>query len=473
MIVLTDGQTHGSNFTYMAQTARQQKITTSTVAVGADSATQLLNTIAQAGGGKYYLVDNPNTIPRIFMKEAMRVARPVIFEEPAGISPQRVASHEILDGIDDPLPPLTGFVMTSPKDSPLVEIPLISPQPAGNRNSLLASWQYGLGRAVAFTSDAGQRWTKSWPEWPGYEKLFTQMARWTMRPTENQGSLQVFAEVENGEIQIVATALDKDDNFVNFLNLGATLLGPDREPIQVELEQTAPGRYVGRAPASQPGSYLLSVSGGPNEAPVRAGVNVPYSAEFSDRESNVRLLEELAALTPVGGKPGRVLPEPTADTSLRDALATNVFRTDLARATTRRDSWHLLALVAGCLFFCDVFNRRVVVSFSWIPALGRCLTDRLRSKQHVPQSAALERLQARKRQVGETLDQRRATARFEPLPDSTVELPAEVGAVATAEAAPQTSPQPSLAPQVEEESYTARLKKAKQQAVKGRKLPGA
>ncbi|MEX0977469.1 MAG: VWA domain-containing protein, partial [Pirellulales bacterium] len=148
MIVLTDGQTNGSNFTLMAAGARNQKITTSCVAVGEGAAVQLLNEIARAGGGKYYLADSPRTLPRIFMKEAMRVARPVIFEDQRGILPRRVATHEILQGIEGDFPPLTGFVMTSPKDSPLVEIPLVSPQPAGNQNSILASWQYGLGRAV-------------------------------------------------------------------------------------------------------------------------------------------------------------------------------------------------------------------------------------------------------------------------------------------------------------------------------------
>ncbi|MEX0675986.1 MAG: VWA domain-containing protein [Pirellulales bacterium] len=474
MIVLTDGQTHGSNFTLMATAARNQKITTSCVAVGQDAAVQLLGDIARAGAGKYYHVDNPNTIPRIFMKEAMRVARPVIYEDKRGILPQRVASHEILDGIDGPFPAITGFVMTSPKDSPLVEIPLQSTQPAGSRNALLASWQYGLGRAVAFTTDAGQRWTKSWPDWSGYEKLFTQMVRWTMRPTDERGALNVFADVEDGAIQVVVTALDKDEQFLNFLDLTGTLVGPRMEPIDLPLKQTAPGRYVGRAPVSQAGSYFLSVAAGPGQAPVRAGVNVPFAAEFNNRRSNPRLLGSLAAIQPKGGRTGVVLSEPESPQQLDDALRTNVFRHDLERATSRQDSWHLLALAAGCLFLFDVFNRRVIVSFAWVPAVTRRLGGYLARRRSRPEVAtSLARLQARKSQIDKQWDDRRAAARFEPESAAPAEMADEAVAVTTEPLSREPPRAPAgLAPQPEEEQYTTRLLKAKQRVWQTRKGPG-
>lgn len=466
MIVLTDGQTHGSNFTLMATAARNQKITTSCVAVGQDSAVQLLGDIARAGGGKYYLVDNPHIIPRIFMKEAMRVARPVIYEDKLGIRLQRVANHEILDGIDGPFPAITGFVMTSPKDSPLVEIPLQSAKPTGNQNSILASWRYGLGRAVAFTTDAGQRWTTSWHDWPGYEKLFTQMVRWTMRPIDQQGSLNVFADVADGAIQVVVTALDKDDQFLNFLDLTGTLLDPRMQPIDLPLKQTAPGRYVGRAPINQAGSYFLSVAAGPGQAPVRAGVNVPYSAEFNDRQSNPGLLRSLAAIKPKGGQPGIVLSEPQSPQQLDDALQTNVFRHDLLHATSRQDSWHLLIFAAGCLFLFDVFNRRVIVSFAWLGAITRRLGGYLAGGRSRPEVAtSLERLQARKSQINKQLEDRRAAARFEPETSDPAPLADEAVAVESEPA----SAAAKLVPQEEEEPYTTRLLKAKQRVWQDRK----
>jgi Mg-chelatase subunit ChlD len=468
MIVLTDGQTHGSNFGYMARVAREGKITTSTVAVGADAAIQLLNEIAIAGGGKYYQVANPRAIPRIFMKEAMRVSRPVIFEDAAGIPPQRVASHEILAGIEGDLPPMTGFVMTSPKRSALVEIPLMSPRPAGNQNAVLATWQYGLGRATALTTDAGQRWTKTWPQWSGYEPFLTQMVRWTMRPTDKQSTLNVFAEADNGAIQVVVTALDADDQFVNFLDLSGTLLGPDGKPLPIELEQTAPGRYVGRTQALQPGSYFLAVSGGPNEAPVRAGVNAPYSAEFRERESNVQLLRNMAALVPEGGRRGAVIGALASDGT--DPVDANVFRGGLPRASSRQDAWHLLVFAVGLLFLVDVFNRRVIVSFAWAGAWAGKLYSRIRGRSVPDQpAAALQRLQARKSQIERELAERRASTHYEPQSElASEELVGQV-AVAVKSERPLTALDQQLAPEAEAESYASRLRKAKQSATKGRR----
>src|SRR5207302_8030044 len=59
------------------------------------------------------------------------------------------------DKLPDPLP-LGGFVRTTPKASPLVEIPILTPRFADQDFPVLAYWHYGLGKAVAFTSDAGK-----------------------------------------------------------------------------------------------------------------------------------------------------------------------------------------------------------------------------------------------------------------------------------------------------------------------------
>ena len=58
--------------------------------------------------------------------------------------------------------------------------------------------------------------------------------------------------------------------------------------------------------SDQAGSYHLTIVPHPGEAPILTGVNVPYSAEFRDRDTNIGLLENLVALRPEGGQAGRV-----------------------------------------------------------------------------------------------------------------------------------------------------------------------
>ncbi len=471
LVLLTDGETEGSDFARLAADARKGRITTSCVAVGKSAAIPLLNQIARAGGGKFYAVDNPRMIPRIFMKEAMRVARPLVYENPVGVVPQVMFEHEILQGIEKQLPPITGYVMTTPKDNPLVEIPVQSPSPAGQTNSILACWQYGLGRSVALTTDVGQRWAKSWSDWSGYDKLASQLVRWAMRPTDDDAALNVFAEARDRTIHVTVTALDKDARFANFLKISAAAIGPGGEPIDFQLSQTAPGRYVGEFPAERSGTYFMSVSPGPGRASVRAGVNVPYSAEFKTAGANTALMRSLADLTPQGGTPGEVITEPSEEPRLDEALRTNVFRRGLMPASSRQHIWHLLVFAVGCLFLVDVFNRRVLVHFGWIGAGAARLRASFAPRGRIETASdAIDRLRSRKSEVDERLDSRRGAAEFQT--EATSEA---IAAMRTdlAEGGGNFGKDPAspgdLTPQAQEQDYTSRLLKAKQRVWQDRR----
>ena len=93
--------------------------------------------------------------------------------------------------------------------------------------------------------------------------------------------------------------------------MGGSIVGPDMKPIDIKIRQTAPGRYVGEFDATNAGSYFLMVSPGPGMSPLLTGVNVPYSAEFFDREPNDGLLKDLAALVPEGSEAGTVIEDKT------------------------------------------------------------------------------------------------------------------------------------------------------------------
>ena len=44
---------------------------------------------------------------------------------------------------------------------------------------------------------------------------------------------------------MIVSALDKDDEFLNYQAMNGNVLGPDMQSIPLAMEQTAPGRYVG------------------------------------------------------------------------------------------------------------------------------------------------------------------------------------------------------------------------------------
>ncbi len=470
MIVISDGDPSPPS-NAVVNALIKLKVTVSTVAVGAHgpAESKRLADLATATGGKYYKVNNPRALPRIFQREARRVAQPLIYENSNGVQPQIRFPHEILSGIDGPLPPINGFVMTTVKDNPLVEVSLLSPLPPNEKNAtILASWTYGLGRAVAFTSDTGARWAHQWSGWPDYDKFFGQLVGWSMRPSGDEGSFTVSTEPVDGQVRVVVTALDKKEEFLNFLNMSGTVVGPSLDPVPMKMEQTAPGRYIGTFPARKAGSYFLMISPGAGRAPIRTGVDVPYSDEFRAKTANLGLMEQLAELKPKGGAPGKRIDAPTDTDTIEPMLAVNSFRHDLARATSRQDIWFQLVFAAACLFFFDIFVRRVQISFAWVPVLaGRAWRRVLGRTQEAPQAETIERLRSRKAELTEQVDRMKAATRFEPVPGQST--PTEVQQPASPPRARQeTSPTPE---NKEEDSYTSRLLKAKKKAWEDRDKP--
>ena len=214
----------------------------------------------------------------------------------------------MMSGIGE-LPPITGFVLTSRKESPLVEtVVLARSRPTKTTTRSWPAGPTGWASAVAFTSDAGLPLDGALGP--------AALPRQALRP---DGSLvdaalgrigQVHRDLRavDGQMRVVVTALDKNDEFLNFLTMTGTAVGPDlKKPLALQIEQTAPGRYVGTFPAREAGSYFVTINPGRGMAPLRTGVNVPYSDEFRDRGANDALLNQLAAVQPKDGPPGQLI----------------------------------------------------------------------------------------------------------------------------------------------------------------------
>ncbi|MGY8769791.1 MAG: glutamine amidotransferase [Pirellulales bacterium] len=472
MIIISDGDPPPPNPATLAGIKLAGiKITTVAIGTHGPAGSTPLRKIATATGGKYYVVTNPKALPRIYQREARRIAQPLIKEHPEMIiDPSSTYPHEIVRGFDS-YPAFDGYVMTTVKDNPLVDVVLAAPVPAGNPENatVLATWTYGLGRSVAFTSDAGKRWTNEWTSWDGYDKFFTQMIRWSMRPAGDQGQYTVSSEVIDGKVRVVVTAMDKEDNYLNFLNVTGNTVGPDMQPKDFRLEQKALGRYVGEFEVDQSGSYFMSLVPGPGQAPIRTGVNVPYSAEFRQQFTNTNLLESLAGLKPEGGEPGKVITGNMAIGRVDDLLETNTFRHNLAKAISSEHVWPILLVICAVVFLPDVFIRRVTIGFEWLtPIYAGATAMVFGSKEEDEADERMDRLRMSKERVTANIDERKAAARFEMDPDENTSTTALDEELSTERTAPSIirPDKKGLDSQPEEEDYTSRLLRAKQKARK-------
>ncbi|HEY1171232.1 MAG TPA: VWA domain-containing protein [Verrucomicrobiae bacterium] len=341
VIVLTDGESQPGDFEGITKKMAAEKMTVSTVAAGEYIDGALLQSIANAGKGRFYHVRNPTQIPQVFIKETAVILKSAISEEP--FQPRMVASTEVVRGFGNgEFPTLLGHVATEPKSR--AELALVT----GTGDPLLAHWNFGLGRSVAFTSDAKPRWAKNWMGWSKYRQFWSQVAQWSLRKLES-ANFNAEMTVEKGDGVLTVEAMDDKGDFQNFLNLEATVVSPKGDRQRVRLEQTAPGHYEVRFPTKEVGAYVAQLSqmkDGNVMAGQVVGTAVNYSPEFEATETNIRLMQQLAE----AGE-GRVInPQLNSD---------NPFVHDRVKTFQPVDLWEWLLKAAILLFPFDVGLRRI------------------------------------------------------------------------------------------------------------------
>jgi hypothetical protein len=399
IIVLSDGDSMDGDYSGITQAMRAANMTLSSVAVGDEADINLMQTLAAWGGGRFYSTENAETLPGIFTREAFMASRSVIIEEP--FVPQVTARSQAIAGIDwSSAPQLSGYVGTADRG----EAGEDTHQDAGSSNSpaivslvsdkgdpIYADWQYGLGHAGAFTSDAKSRWAAAWMNWPGFGQFWEQAMRETLRREGGGSAVKLEATVQfdddpnyrrdltdpgqrefitgrGGHISVQAT--DTAGKFANNLDLRARVIAPDLSAETRVLQQTAPGVYQSDFVADKTGPYIISLEGA-QTTPVTVGAVKSYSPEYAinpdDSDVLARLCEATGGNTLDDSK-GQTGP-PTDDSKaglVGESAAGQVpavrdlfDHTDTS--TIPHDIWERLLLIALLLLPLDVAIRRLSV----------------------------------------------------------------------------------------------------------------
>jgi Mg-chelatase subunit ChlD len=287
VILLTDGWSRGGDNLDIAQQMHDQGITLSVVAAGSGSA-DYLKQIAETGGGRFYPAQDMAEVPQIFVQETISAVGNYLIEEP--FTPKYAASSSILEGLDQGLPPLYGYNGTTVKETATTVLAGVDDAP------VLAQWQYGLGRAVAWTSDVKGKWAKDWVRWPEFPRFAAQLVQWVV-PDETNDQLTTAIHAEGTQTVIDVKALDEAGKPRDALQMRAGLVGPNGFSQQVELTQVAAGEYRASVASPAQGTYLVQIAGaqdGRVVAQETAAMVVPYSPEYRQGQSNPALLDALA-----------------------------------------------------------------------------------------------------------------------------------------------------------------------------------
>jgi Mg-chelatase subunit ChlD len=340
IILLTDGvSTPGTqeDFPKLERDALAKHVTISTIGVGDYINRELLDELAHKTRGKSHFVENPETIPQIINAEVKSTEDLAIQER--SVRAIRVRPVEFTDGIDfNKAPRLRGFVQAEAKDGSEVILRVDDKKP------LLVRWRYGLGRVIAFMSDAKSRWAAPWVRWESFGTLWPQMVRDVshrdrtiragVRPGDQEGEAVVYYDVLGNADNPTGAPLDAaGPPHILVESQGAA-------PRTLPLEETSPGHYEARIPADQGGLYHI-VSGNSELVLPEAGF-YRESEETKPQAVNTALLSEISRVTG-----GRV--HPSIDQLLNDKGA---------MVRERKPLWPYSLILALLLNFVEVALRK-------------------------------------------------------------------------------------------------------------------
>src|SRR5437588_1307683 len=368
VILFGDGDAPDRDYQSQITAMHGRGITVSTVAIAAnsfDAAT--MQAMAGWGHGRFYQSNSLADVPQIFLKESREALKPWIVE--GRIAPQLASLADVIPGVPpDSCPALSGYVATTPRAA--ADVVLRSPQ----GDPLLATWQYGLGRVMAWTSDAQGRWTAGLLQWPPANRFFGDIVHASL-PQPGDPALQVETRVQGDHTHLLVTAPATSGATVT-----VSAVTPDLADATLTLSPTGAGRFEGDLATDQVGSYLLHITqsaGGVVRHTTTTGLVVPYSPEYRDLGTNTATLKAIAQ---AGG--GIVLSD----------LA-QAFRLPVPSVKAAQPIGEILLVVAILLFPVDVALRRLIFRLEDLPAWRTALQRAPAAA--VPAEATVRRLRER------------------------------------------------------------------------------
>ena len=332
IVLFTDGwDPNDANLVPIARQIADAGVTLSVLGTGEGPGTTLQR-MADVGGGRFYPGKDLSSVPEVFVEETLTVARNLATE--GSFFPTLRVPSDVTDTIESS-PPLGGYVLTKSKATAMVNLDI------GQGDPLLASWQRGLGRVTAWTSDATTRWSSGWVAWDGFVSFWGTAVREVL-PAGRERPPEVF--VEDGLVKIIANAPGLSDS----ASASARIRQPDGTVLAVPMVRTGLDVFVAESPAGIPGAYWATVvveDGQGGQSATGSGAVSSYEEEFAFRDPDPTLGADIAGIT--GGR-------------LEPAIS-SLFDPAPALGRSEQPIWPLLALIALFLFLADVALRRLVL----------------------------------------------------------------------------------------------------------------
>ena len=349
ILLLTDGEGETTNFEDAIELINDNNITLSTIAVGSDSDTRLLENLADECGGRYYYSDESTDIPKIFTEEVY-LSGDTYFKS-GDFTLSQNGSSKLIEGLyQDGLPHINGYIATSTKTGAREVISTDEDDP------LLSSWQYGLGTAISWMSNASGSWDESLIRMDDYAAMWRRMIDMASMEGDAGNDTLTFNK-RRGVLQIDYQAAEYSENS----KVTGVYTTPSGETKEISLISDNPGEYSASVPADEMGVYSINIhrtEGDEMKASSTAVMAVQFSDEYRRDISNENLVNFIK-------QSGRILEKDDY-----------VFTRLKGKQSNRKNITFLLIVCSIILLIIDIVFRRFAVA-----AKVRSLVEKLGIKR--------------------------------------------------------------------------------------------
>ena len=187
-------------------------------------------------------------IPKIFAQEVFLGGDSYIQE---GIFQLKTCgNHELTKGLfAEGWPDLLGYIAATPKSSANMLI-----ASADKENPILTTWQYGLGRTIAWNSDVSGEWSAAFSGEEDYAQLWKRMIEYSVgNAGVGEDHVEIVSVGEHAEIMYETVKYSTDTEIV------ATVIGSDGTKQEIKLIAKAPGKYEADVPTPNKGMYYFNI----------------------------------------------------------------------------------------------------------------------------------------------------------------------------------------------------------------------
>ncbi len=306
IIVLTDGETGGTGSDYLelaSSLRKESKVAISTIAVGQQPNLRLLSRLANYGGGAFHHTSDPSNLPNVFLDTMRQPPKENTMVE-GHLPTISHAPSVLLEGLaSETWPSVKGYVQTTLKSEADADLLVID---QAVRQPLLASWTFGAGKTVAFTSDANGRWSAPWIASTQYSTFWAHVIRWTTQSSGKQnradGTLGEYSVNVGNDAQGLVVEVYFFGQQAHYNSTGvttATIISPEKSKRVVTLKNIAPGYFKHSIPMEEPGDYTVTITlpTGDTVGPFGHTIASHDGLEAQRPEPNLRLLTTLARET--------------------------------------------------------------------------------------------------------------------------------------------------------------------------------